>query len=509
MADLTEKITSLREYQEAERKGAPFAQLSDHGLSRWGGYIMDEFLVQLQGASGRKLYREMADNDPVIGALLQAIEMAVRAVSWRVQPAGPKRADAQVAEFVSGCLFEDMSFSWEDTLSDILTCLIYGWSYSETVFKRRGGDVRDPTQRSRFDDGKIGLRKLVTIAQDTLDHWEMQEDGGVDGLWQRPPDGTVLRYIPLDKALLFRTTTKRNNPEGRAVIRNAYMSWYYRKEVMTILGIGLERDLTGLPLIQAPEGVNVFAPEYAVLLQTLKKIVRDLRVDEQGGVILPFGFDFKLMASPGSRQHNVVEVLNYLDRRIAMTCLAQFLMLGMEQVGSFALSQSQSDLFILSLAGWVDGIRQVFNHYLIPRLLKLNGIAAETPPTLERGEIGSPNLTELAEYVNKLAGAAVLNPDEDMEQYLRQVAHLPEIGETEEKPEETAPRQTLARQRLMGRRDLLGDEQTLRELGYSEELVRRIAEEKRMGRLASSNIGEQLLAAFERGHLSGDQDRDA
>ena len=502
MSDNGHSTTAEYQDETALRRASAFQQLADHGLSRWGGQIMDEFLIQLQGTSGRRIYREMADNCPIVGALLQAIEMAVRAVSWRVEPGSEDKADTDAAEFIQSCL-DDMSFTWQDTLSDLLTMLPYGWSYAEVVFKRRGGDSRDPTRRSRFDDGRIGWRKFVAVAQETLDRWEFQEDGGIAGLWQQPPSQTAPVFLPIERCLLFRTTARRNNPEGRSVLRSAYTTWHYRKNVMEILGIGLERDLTGLPVIVAPEGVDIFAPTNTALLTTLKKIVRDVKVDEQMGVILPFGYDLKLLASPGSRQHNITEVLNYLDRRIALTALAQFLLLGLEKVGSFALSQSQSDLFTLSLSGWVSGIQQVFNLHAIPRLLRLNGLTIKTLPTLEHGQIGSPNLSEVAAYIKDLTGAAVLNPDEELENYVRSIANLPSLPASEK---ETPPPPTLKGQRIIQQRSgLLSPEQQMRELGYSDSLISRILQEKRQGRLADTNIGGALLAAFERGHLTGDE----
>ena len=43
------------------------------GLNRQGGLINEEWLKQLEGTKGVKIYTEMKDNDPVIGAILYAI----------------------------------------------------------------------------------------------------------------------------------------------------------------------------------------------------------------------------------------------------------------------------------------------------------------------------------------------------------------------------------------------------------------------------------------------------
>ena len=64
--------------------------------------------------------------------------------------------------------------------------------------------------------------------------------------------------IPMSKALLFRTKSRKNNPEGRSILRNAYRSWYFKRRIQEIEGIGIERDLAGLPVMHGPEGLDLW-----------------------------------------------------------------------------------------------------------------------------------------------------------------------------------------------------------------------------------------------------------
>lgn len=45
------------------------------GQRRYGGTIYEEFLHELRGTRGIEVYREMSENDDVVGAILFAIEM--------------------------------------------------------------------------------------------------------------------------------------------------------------------------------------------------------------------------------------------------------------------------------------------------------------------------------------------------------------------------------------------------------------------------------------------------
>ena len=62
-----------------------FIELGSSGLRRSGGTINEEFLANLQGVKGFKVYREMRDNDPVIGAMLYAIDKVITRLEWKIE----------------------------------------------------------------------------------------------------------------------------------------------------------------------------------------------------------------------------------------------------------------------------------------------------------------------------------------------------------------------------------------------------------------------------------------
>ena len=68
-------------------KNVNFKQLGTTGLRRYGPYVYEEFLPELRWPWAGKLYQEIADNDPVIGAILYLAAMLIRGTSWNVEPA--------------------------------------------------------------------------------------------------------------------------------------------------------------------------------------------------------------------------------------------------------------------------------------------------------------------------------------------------------------------------------------------------------------------------------------
>lgn len=413
------------------------AEVGDSGLRRFSGTITEEFLAELKGARGQRTLVEMRDNHPVIGAVLFAITMLMRGVNWRVEPGSDSAADAKAADFVQSCL-HDMSGSWNDTVQEILSFLAFGWSYHEIVMKMRvGPEETDGTKRSRFTDRKIGWRKFPLRAQETLLRWELDETGGVQAMTQQPPTGGI-RTIPIERALLFRAGFVKGNPEGRSVLRNAAISYLMQKKLLEIEAIGIERDLAGLPVITAPKRIfeSHASADDRTLLAALQDMVRSIRRDEGHGVVLPMEhkdgtplYDLKLLSTGGGRQIDTNAVIQRYDGRIAMTVLADFVLLGHQQVGTFSLSSDKSSMFAVAIGAFLDHIADVMNRHAIPRLLRMNGMPVKELPMLKHDDIEKPDVEALGRFVNAMVGSGVIVPDMPLEATMRDLAGLPPADE--------------------------------------------------------------------------------
>lgn len=410
-------------------------ELGRTGLEEYGGYIYEEFLPQLQGTKGVKVYKEMADNDPIIGAIIFAIEMLIRQVDWTVEPTSTNKSDVEAADFLKSNM-NDMSATWQDTITEILSMLTFGWSFHEIVYKRRTGPDDNPDKASKFTDGRIGWAKLPIRAQETLYQWIFTPNGQLQGMQQQPPPTFNIITIPIEKSLLFRTKVRKGNPEGRSILRNAYRPWYFKKNIEVIEGIGIERDLAGLPVAWVPPELLDPASSVAdkAVLNEIKKIVRNIRRDEQEGIVFPMAYDengnkaydLQLLSTGGRRQFDTDKVVQRYDSRIAMTVLADFILLGHEKVGSFALSSDKTNLFSVALGAWLDSIMEVFNRKAVPQLFAINGFKTDGLPKLVHGDIESVPLSELGTFITQLAGAGFpLFPNEDLENHLLRVANLP------------------------------------------------------------------------------------
>lgn len=404
----------------AQKLASPtFVEIGRTGLSHYSGYITEEFLRELSGAQGRKVIREMLANDPVINAMLFAVEMLVRQVQWEVTPAKEDDNEAaEIAEFFKGALFEDMSSSWEDTLAEVLSFLPWGWAYHEIVYKRRSGENREPGEASKFNDGRIGWRKWPIRAQESLQRWQFDPNGGIQGMIQTAAPHFRDITIPIEKSLLFRTSSHKNNPEGKSLLRAVYRAWYFKQLIENYEGIGIERDLAGLPVMKVP--ARVMDPEASdedkAVYEECKRIVTSVKANEQGGVVYPsdvwegtsvLQYEFSLLSTAGERLFDTDKVIGRKNQEILMRLLADFIILGHEQVGSFALSGDKTNLFGIALGAWLDSIGDVINRHAIPRLGALNGMPPQALPKLKHKNIEHVDLKVFGEYIKAITEGGV------------------------------------------------------------------------------------------------------
>tara|TARA_R100001143_G_scaffold61464_1_gene62245 strand:- start:28 stop:1068 length:1041 start_codon:yes stop_codon:yes gene_type:complete len=314
-------------------------------------------------------------------------------------------------------------------MTEVLSMLTYGWSWHEIVYKRRDGATGRKSTNSKFSDGLIGWRKMPIRAQESLSSWVISSDGSIEAMVQQSDSGGTVN-IPLNRSLLFRTQVLKDNPEGRSALRNSYRAWYYKTKIEEIEGIGLERDLAGLPMMTAPEGLDLWNANDALAVtqrQLAEDMVRSIRRDEQEGILKPHGWEVELLSSGGRRVFDTNQIISRYDQRIAMTVLADFIQLGhSNRFGSFALSKSKTSLFNTALNGWMNMIRDVLNQHAIPQLLALNGMSLEDHPRLDHEEVNVPDIEAIGNYLKNLnqAGMTVF-PNPVLEESVLRSARLP------------------------------------------------------------------------------------
>lgn len=410
------------------------------GVNTYSGLIRaDEFLPELRGKRAIQKFREMRDNDSIIGAVMYAVEQTLRDVEIKIKPADDSEESKKEVQFLES-VFEDMDHSLDDHISEALSALTYGFAWFETVYKVRGGDSRNPKKSSKFTDGRIGIRKIAIRAPWTINRFEVdKETDEILGVWQDVTWGKPRVMIPINKSIYYRTTSLNNDPSGRSVLRNAYVPYTYLNKIQAYEAIAIERELHGVPVGRMPaEYLSEDASDNHKALRTaFEQILRDLKKNEQGYALLPSDLyvdadgkptnqrlmDLELITANGSRSIDIDPVVKRYQHDIARSLMAEFLMLGSGS-GSYALSKSKTDLFLRSLESYINTIVDVLNRQLVKPLWELNGLPYETMPKLVAGDVAPHDLKELAAYLRNLNGADISVADQP-----KTVAELMAIAE--------------------------------------------------------------------------------
>ena len=421
-------------------------ELGVYGKNTYTGDIRaDEFLQELKGKRAIQKYREMRDNNAIVGSVMYAIEQTLRDVKIDMVPANDSPEALREAEFLKS-VFEDMDHTLDDHISEALSYLNYGFSWFEVVYKKREGDARSPKKNSKFEDGRIGIKKIAIRAPWTVEGFEVdQNTGEVLGMWQEAAWGKKVTMIPVEKSLYYRTTSLNNDPSGRSVLRNAYVSYTYLNKIQGYEAIAIERELHGVPVGRMPaEYMSSDATADQVNLRTqFERILRDLKNNEQGYALLPSDLyvdadgkptnqrlmDVELITANGSRSIDIDPVVKRYQHDIARSLMAEFVMLGSGS-GSYALSKSKTDIFLRSLESYINAVVDVLNKQLVERLWQLNGLPWETMPKLVAGDVAPHDLREISSFLRNLNGAGI-----EVQDQVEVVEDLMNIAEIQFDPE--------------------------------------------------------------------------
>jgi hypothetical protein len=414
----------------------------------------DEFLPELRGKKAVRKYREMRDNDSTVGAVMYAVEQILRDVDLHVKPADDSDAAKVEKEFVEQVL-KDMDHTLDDHVAEALSYLSYGFGWFEVVYKRRvGPEERSQAKRSKYTDGRIGVRKIAARAPWTINKFDVdQKTGDVLGIEQEVGFMGGKNYIPTNKSLYYRTTSLNGDPSGRSILRNAYTSYEYLNNLQAIEAIAVERELAGIPVARIPAEYlsGDASAAQSGFVHNLQQILRDVKFNEQGYIILPSDtypdkdgsptnqrlVDVELMASNGKRNIDINPIVSRYQHDIARSMLSEFLLLGTSG-GSYALSKSKTDLFLRALESYIQAIVDVLNKQLVERLWQLNGLSYDLMPTITAGDVAPHDLREISSFLRNLNGAGIdVSTHPEVIQDLMDLAELdydPDVTPTPEEP---------------------------------------------------------------------------
>lgn len=379
-------------------------QIAIQSQSSYFSLARIDYNPRLRGTLGMRVYDEMRKSNARIHMALTLRKIPVLAGRWYIEPASKSKKDKKIAEYVWKNLTLQLSDSWPILLQEALLHLDFGWYAFEEVY-------------DKGPDGLIKWKKFVPLHPLDVVGWDYDSGGGPNGIrW--PMGNSEDRLIPISKIVAFTNQKEAGSMEGVSALRPMYMHWFFVNNFYKIDAIQKERHGVGIPVIVLPPNFN------PVDKQKANEMGRNLRSNEKAHIVLPPFWEVKMLELQG-HQVDLIASVNHHNEMIANAVLAPMGSGKADQEDATVLA----DLYMKATRITSDVVRDAFNKWTIPRLVKWNWgqTASDNPPQLKVRRIGETvDWRTISFTLRNLVGADLVIPDKPLLDSIRTEFDLPE-----------------------------------------------------------------------------------
>jgi len=360
--------------------------------------LLEETLSELIPPTGLRKFKNMEDNEPIIGGLLLRLKNVIKSANWEIT--------GENAELVENQLI-NLPFGIVGLLNDFSSAFVFGFSLNEKIWKNLNGEIT-----------------LIDVApryQLTIDDWIKEKDK-VFAKQQTSEKGSTL--IPLSKCIHFTPDALCRNYYGKSMLRCVYKPYYYKASIEASEAQGIDRGLSGLPVMTAPEGFDFVnadseSPGYdeavADTLDWAESVVSKVRKDEMQGVVKPCGWTLELLKGQTSSNINSPEVISRLNVEIAVGLLQTFAVMG----GFASTNTSNIEKMILDFKEqcntYLNLMENVINRQIVKDICDFN--LKTTYPKFRFFSVTIEAIADLASFVARLVANEVVTPTESLEKF--------------------------------------------------------------------------------------------
>ncbi len=394
------------------------------GTLNFAGYLTDlgEYNATFKvNTEAFQVYEQMRRGDAQVFALLCTLSLPITSARWDVAAPEeqPKSLEKEAANLVRQNLFGGLEYvspsgmlvsqSWTDVLNHALLVLPFGASAMEEIWEIDGDTIR--------------LARLSPRMPSTYWRWHVDTDGEtLMVLEQIAYRGANMEFwkTPADKLTLFNYQQEGAYFAGRALLRAAYPPWYFKNNLQKIEAIAAEHNGMGVPVgTHAPNADEEDRERFNAMLQRFA-------VHESASFGLPNGAKFELVGVAGKTFDCSAPISRY-NQEITRVGLASFLDLGTSagSSGSKALGGTLSDFFYLAEQSLANSIASSVTHACVRRIVDFNypgkfGRGLLRYPHVTVANVQSRAITSVIEYLDKLARAEIIRPDDALEADIRE-----------------------------------------------------------------------------------------
>jgi hypothetical protein len=383
-----------------------------------------------------KTYREML-NDEIIGGGMSLIKSLINKRKYAITvPKGASKQEEKLIAALNKSLDSLEGMTKPQLLNYILSELDYGHSIFEQVMKREEGTMVFST----FSPIHPTNVKKYVFERNTLKKLELSPATN-DGLLIQNAVGET--ELAGSKVLLFRVNADLDNPLGLSLLNRCYKPYKSRDIVQEYELIGVAKNLSGVLKIKAPSDyINAYyndpQSENAKYLEEMMDTAEQLHAGttslclvasdlSEGGQSL---FDITTVGNTSGTQFDSNSIIKRYESNMLMTLFTDIMSLGQAGGGSFALSDSKTNVLALVIESLCEGISATFKQ-AVRAAYSMNTIKPNGEyPTLEFEAVENLDFDSFSRGFQRLVKDGVIEIDEELESWIRERIKAPKKDAT-------------------------------------------------------------------------------
>lgn len=419
----------------------PTSTAGTGGTVIYDGYIQDNEKDQkLKGQQRYLTYSEILANVSIVAASTRYFLNLVAKPSWKVEAADDSSEAEQIAEVIEE-MMGDMNTPWTRVVRRAAMYRFYGFSIQEWTAKRRA-------------DGKIGMKDVEARPQLTIERWDTDESGTVNGVVQRAPTTQREIFLPRSKIVYMVDDSLNDSPEGLGLFRHITSAARRLQRYEELEGYGFETDLRGIPIGKAPLTILADLVKSGKLTEAertaIEKPLRDFiqshirgprtgllidsvpyeSQDEKGTPSSTPQWALDLLKAGNTSQESVARAITRLSMEIARVLGTEHLLLGADGKGSLALSRDKTNNFYMIVDSTLSEVVETYERdYLLP-IFRLNGWNEALMPSFKTDALQFRDIEQVTGALRDMASAgAILGPNDPAINEVRDLLGLSEAPE--------------------------------------------------------------------------------
>lgn len=389
-----------------------------YGVSGFGGAMLvdlDEYLPDLTWPFSVRIFSEML-NDAQVDSLYTGLMWPIRQFRWSLkQGDADPVATQQIADDLGLPVYlgtgrdatppprRQRTFNHAQHLTDALRGPVYGHYYFELV-----GEIRD---------GRWRLVHVAPRPPKTINMIKVTEHGDMTSIQQNL--SIMDQAIPASSLALYVWDREGANWFGRSLLRSLYGPWRLKQRLLNVDRMKHERNSMGVPIVTTQVGATKGDMAKA------NELAAAYRAGDAAGGAMPAGTSLALQGVQGSTS-TPLDSVKYYDEAMARRMFQMISMLGSTATGNRALGDAFRDLLDNALRTIADWYVTTTQTEIIEKWVDWNLGDGQPAPHLVYDM--QPDLS--MELLSTMVKDGVIQPDDTLENYVRDTHHLPPRTQT-------------------------------------------------------------------------------